>query len=334
MRCGLSYAARIEKGAGMIARSFLRRVLPAVLLLCVVGGAAAARELPEPKPVPRLQVIPLPYHQASFRRDGVEITRYHFGPSLHRPFLYPVIGPSGRSLTRMGHPHDPESHSHHNSVWISHHDVAGVDFWGDRGGGTIRHKRIVEYIDEGQRSSIVAENEWVDADGRVLLNETRTVTVLLLDANEWLLVVDTKLRAKGKPVTLGKTPFGMIGVRLAKTIGVHDGGGRIRNSEGDVNEKAVFWKRARWVDYSGAIKDGMLEGVTLFDHPGNPNHPSHFHVRNDGWMGASLTFDGPREISTETPLHLRYGLYVHSKMKPAADIETQYEHFATLLRPK
>jgi hypothetical protein len=149
----------------MVARSFPWRVVTAVLCLCVVGAAGVPLDLPEPKPVPRLQVIPRPYHQASFQRDGVEITRYHFGPSLHRPFLYPIVGPSGRSLTRMGHPHDPESHSHHNSVWISHHDVAGVDFWGDRGGGTIRHKRIVEYVDDGQRSSIVAENEWVDADG-------------------------------------------------------------------------------------------------------------------------------------------------------------------------
>ena len=32
------------------------------------------------------------------------------------------------------------------------------------------------------------------------------------------------------------------------------------------------------------------------DHPGNPNHPSAFHVREDGWMGASLTFKAPITI--------------------------------------
>jgi len=114
-------------------------------LVFLTGANVLAQEtLPRPKPVPRMQVIPMPYHQASFQRDGVEITRYHFGPGLHRPFLFPVIGPSGRSLTRMGHPHDPESHSHHNSVWISHNDVDGMSFWSDRGGGKIRHKRIVK----------------------------------------------------------------------------------------------------------------------------------------------------------------------------------------------
>jgi hypothetical protein len=309
-----------------------RWLIVGVMVMAVVrmvgAEGRAAAEVPEVKPVPRLQVVPQPYEQASFQRDGVEIARYHFGPGLRRPFLFPVVGPSGRSLTRMGHPHDPESHSHHNSAWMSHVDVGGVDFWSDRGGGTVRHKRVVEYEDEGSRSAVVAENEWVDKDGRVLLHETRTVSVVLLEGKEWLLVIDSTLAARDKPVTLGKTPFGLLGVRMAKTIGVNDGGGRIRNSEGGVNEKEVLWKRARWVDYSGAIADGKIEGITLFDHLQNPNHPSYFHVRNDGWMGASLTYDGPRDILPDKPLHLRYGLYIHSDMKPVAEIERQWRRFA------
>ena len=99
---------------------------------------------------------------------------------------------------------------------------------------------------------------------------------------------------------------------------------------GGINEKEIFWKRARWVDYSGTIENGTIEGVTLLDHPSNPNHPSHFHVRNDGWMGASLTFERPREISPDKALHLRYGLYVHRDMKPAAEIEKQWKRFADM----
>lgn len=315
----------------MDARSSIAQVLvTAILASIAIGPMTRAQGLLEAKPVPRLQVVPQAYEQASFQRDGAEITRYHFGPGLNRPFLFPVIGPSGRSLTRMGHPHDPQGHSHHNSVWMSHFDVGDVDFWGDRRLGVIRHKRIISYEDEGERSSITAENEWVDKDGKVLLNETRRVSVVLLEGKEWLLVIDSALSARDKPVTLGKTPFGLLGVRMAKTIGVHDGGGRIRNSEGGVNEKEILWKRARWVDYSGAIENGRIEGITLFDHPGNPNHPSYFHVRNDGWMGASLTFDGPREITPDQPLRVRYELYVHSEMKAPAQIEEQWRRFAQM----
>ncbi len=310
----------------------LHAVTGQLFLMFVVSAVASAGDtsLPEPKPVPRLQVIPQPYDQASFQRDGVEITRYHFGAGLERPFLFPVVGPSGRSLTRMGHPRDPESHSHHNSVWLSHVDVDGVDFRSDKRLGIIRHKRVVKYEDEGEKSYLIAENEWVDKGGKVLLNETRQVSVVLLEGREWLLIIDSNFTTKDKPITLGKTPFGFIGVRMAKTIGVNDGGGRIRNSEGGVNEKETFWKPARWVDYSGAVEDGRIEGITLLDHPGNPGHPSNFHVRNDGWMGASLNLEGPREITSDKPLHLRYGLYVHSDMKSADAIEAVWNRFGRM----
>jgi len=312
---------------------FNKRVLACSFFALLIAANVRAQDaLPRPKSVPRMQVVPMPYHQASFQRDGVELTRYHFGPDLHRPFLFPVTGPSGRSLTRMGHPHDPESHSHHNSVWISHFDVAGTDFWGDRGKGKIRHKRIVEFEDSDEQAYLIAENEWVTNEGKVLLFETRRVAVLPLPDSEWLLTIDMEFKAKDLAVTLGKTPFGMIGVRMAKTIGVSDGGGRILNSEGAVNEKEVFWKRAKWVDYAGAITNEKMEGITLFDHPDNPNFPSYFHVRNDGWMGASLTFDGPREIQLDKPLHLRYGLYIHGDIKPRGVIEAKWQRF-TEIRP-
>ena len=38
------------------------------------------------------------------------------------------------ALTRMKHPHDPVTHSHHNSVWFSHQSVGDADFWSDNGG--------------------------------------------------------------------------------------------------------------------------------------------------------------------------------------------------------
>jgi hypothetical protein len=139
-----------------------------------------------------------------------------------------------------------------------------------------------------------------------------------------------EFKAMNGTVTLGKTPFGMIGVRMAKSIGVHDGGGTIRNSEGAVNEKEIFWKQAKWVDYSGAVANDKLEGITFFDHPDNPNFPSHFHVRNDGWIGASLTFAGPRDIQPNKPLRLHYGLYVHNDIKSADVLETKWKQFSAM----
>ncbi|MCI0684435.1 MAG: PmoA family protein [Gemmataceae bacterium] len=291
----------------------------------------ATRAAPQTKLVPDLQAVPQPYHQLSFQRDAQEITRLFFDPQLRRPFLFPIIGPSGRRLTRMGHPHDPEGHSHHNSVWISHHDVNGVTFWGDKGPGRIVHQRIEKIADDGKASWVITHHAWIDESKKktLLLERRRTHVQILDNPGEWLLILDVTLQAK-EDVVLGKTPFGPIGVRMAKTIGVHDGGGTIRNSSGQTNEKGVFWKRAKWVDYAGPVVDKTIEGITLFDHPDNPNHPSVFHVRDDGWMGASLTFEGPLKIAPSEPLHVRYGLYIHRGLPAHSELDRRWREFADI----
>jgi len=298
----------------------------AAILLSTCASRAA--ELSKPKPVPRLQAIPLPRQEISIQRDGIEIARFCFATNQNRPFVYPIVGPSGRSLTRMGHPRDPESHSHHNSVWLSHHDVNGSDFWGDSGTGRILHQRIEQIEDGDSRGFVRTSSVWLGTNQTVLLRERRQTTVQLLPRDEWVLLVDVHLEAASAEVTLGKTPFGLIGVRMAKTIGVNDGGGAIRNSAGGVNEKEVFWKPARWVDYSGPITASAIEGVALFDHPANPNHPAVFHARDDGWMCASLTFAEPRVLTPGKPVKLRYGLYVHSGMPDAKELDTRWKEFA------
>jgi len=300
-------------------------------LLCLMPLANAYADGPaKPKPVPLMQAIPEPYDQISFQRDGQEIARYHFGAALRRPFVFPMIGPSGRSLSRMGHPHDPESHSHHNSVWIAHHDVNGISFWGDHEKGRIIHRRIEAFDDGDDHAWVQTLNEWVnEADRKVLMQEHRRTQVRPLDNGQWLLLIDLQFESKER-VTFGKTPFGLVGVRMAKSIGTNDGGGEIRNSEGGVNEKEIFWKRAKWVDYSGPITNKAIEGMTLMDHPTNPNHPSVFHVRADGWMGSSLTEDAPRMLESGKPLRLRYGIYVHRGQPDVKALDRAWEEFASL----
>ena len=303
----------------------LAGVVPALLGLSIQSSLGQSSS---PKLVPRMQVIPQAHDQVSFQRDGIELTRYHFATNLNRPFLFPVNGPGGRSVTRMGHPHDPTGHSHHNSIWFSHHDVDGVSFWEDKGKGRVLHRRILSFDDGEESASLVALNAWTTEDSTVLMNERRRITARSLPEGEWLLAIDVELNAARGQVRLGKTPFGLLGLRMAKTIGVNDGGGMIRNSAGAVNEKEVFWKPARWVDYSGPITPTATEGIALLDHPKNPNHPSTFHVRNDGWMGASFTFSDARVIKRDEPLTLRYGFYVHRGLNVTHAIESRWEEFS------
>jgi hypothetical protein len=276
-----------------------------------------------------MQAVPQAGRQVSFQRDGTELARYHYGSEYNRPFVFPLNGPSGRSITRIGHPHGPQGHSHHYSVWIAHGSVNGVSFWEDRGkAGRIVHQVIEPFFDSPDEAAVQTVNGWIDQSGKVLMTDRRRTAVRVLPNNEWLLIIDLQLQAKNEPVTLGKSNFGLISVRMAKTIGVHDGGGRIRNAAGAVNEKEVFGQQSPWVDYSGPITATATNGATLFDHPANPNHPTRYHVRDDGWMCASLTFDEPRTIAAGQSLQVRYAVYVHDEMPSVQALQKRWEEFA------
>ncbi len=159
--------------------------------------------------------------------------------------------------------------------------------------------------------------------------ERRLATVASDKDGSWWMIIDLQFEAPpGGRVQLGKTPFGTIGVRMAKTIGVTDGDGRILNSAGQRNEAEAFRKPARWVDYSGPITNEQTAGITLMDHPKNPGHPAPFHVRDNGWMGVCLTLDGPVTIEADTPVRLRYGLWGHPDVPDARELDRKWQAFA------
>ena len=104
----------------------MRNVATISLLLILMTLPKAVAETP----LLRCQVVPKAGHQVAFTFDGIEKCRWHFGEQYPRPFLFPLNGPSGTSLTRMGHPGAP-NHDHHRSVWFAFHKVNEFDFWAD-----------------------------------------------------------------------------------------------------------------------------------------------------------------------------------------------------------
>ena len=308
---------------------------PAAFLLFSVAASGAAAGPAGPPPFPRAQVVPQPGTQFSFQVDGREVARYLAGPETPKPYFFPVIGPCGRPVTRIGHPRDPVSHGHHLGLWIGHQDVNGASFWelGPRAGRVV-HDRILR-LDDGAAATLAARATWVDAEGKALLADERTWTLRPVEGTaegsgfgELLLDLDLTLVPVAGPVTLGKTPFGLLAVRVAKTMGVNDGGGRITNSEGKTGEAEIFWKPARWCDYSGPAAPGVVNGLTLFDHPKNPGHPTAWHVRSDGWMGAAVTQGESLEITKEKPLALRYRVWVHAGACEPARTEERWKQWA------
>jgi hypothetical protein len=277
---------------------------------------------------PRVQVIPQ-IGRASLAIDGVERLGYEFGDGTARPFLFPLIGPAGAGLTRLGHP-NPIGHEHHKSIWFGHASVGGVNFWEERPNTDIRirQRSIRLYQDGDAWGGLVADLDWW-AHGRAIIRQELAVVIESRRDNQFTVDLQTRFDSPdGNPVELGKTNFGFLGVRVAKTISERFGGGRLSDANGSTGEAAIFGKPARWVDYSGPSAPGKVEGICVMDHPSNPHHPTPWHVRADGWIGASFNRESPHGVARDHPLTLRYRLLVHSGPAVAESLHSAWEFYA------
>jgi len=278
---------------------------------------------------PLVQAVPMQSEAVAFCIHGAEVARYNSGWDMFRPYLFPVLGPDGRHVTRMGHPHDPITHRHHYSIWVAHHSVNEVDFWSDQpGAGKEVHRNILALEDGPQSAAAKLAIDWVAPESKALLAEERTYRVRDLPDSERLIDIHLQLSAREGPVVFGATPFGLAAVRVAKTMGVADGGGQILNSEGALGEQAIFWKPATWCDYAGPVAPGLWNGIAFFSHPSNGGHPPEWHVRSDGWMGACLSREKAVVVDPSEALVLRYALYIHHGTPNEADVAGAFARFA------
>lgn len=261
---------------------------------------------------PRCQVIPLADQQLAFSIDGVERLRWHASDRSPRPYFFPFNGPSGLSLTRMGHPGAP-NHDHHRSIWFAHHRVLGIDFWSDQSTAFIRQRAWKAYEDGDEEARMAVDLAWYDGhDPEPLIEQELIAAVRPAEKGECFLEVQTSLRSVAEQLELGVTNFGLLAVRVAKAISAVFGSGVLTGSNGLSGEDALFGQSLAWVDYSGEVDHEIIEGVTYFDHPDNLTYPSQWHVRDDGWMGASVCRQQPVLLSREREVTWRYLLYAHA----------------------
>jgi hypothetical protein len=206
--------------------------------------------------------------------DGDLFTAYHFGTAPH-VFYYPVIGPGGKPFTRAypmeqreGEDHD---HPHHRSLWFSHGDVNGFDFWAERGEAKgfvkvlkgdpkIEHTGVLKAEGGKDSGTIHTAQNWVtQEDGKVHLISEQTLRLHSVTPTSRSIDFTIKLTAK-ESVTLGDTKEGTAAIRIAESMRVKganktEGKGHMLNSNGD-KDGDCWGKRADWVHYSGPI-DGQ-----------------------------------------------------------------------------
>lgn len=289
-----------------------------------------------------VQIIQLP-DRLRVELNGHLFTEYFF-KDVPRPYCYPVLGPGEAPMTRdwpMKSPPDEEhDHKHHRSLWFAHGAVNGQDFWSEQGkfGKTI-HEGFAEVRSGPDVGVIRSINKWVSADGAVACTDDRTLRFYKPGPDdERILDFEITLHASNGELTLGDTKEGTMAIRLAETMRLKGkvGNGHIVNSEG-VRDDQTWGKRAKWCDYYGPVNEQTV-GVAIFDHPGNPRHPTWWHVRDYGLFAANPfgkhDFEkladaaaGNLVVPAGQNITFRYRFYFHKGDEQEAKVADHYEAY-------
>lgn len=211
------------------------------------------------------------------------------------PILWPVVGPSGKKMTRdfpmvsRDDNSEAKDHQHHRSIWFTHGEVNDSDFW-VMNKQKVVHKKFQKAESDGKKAIIVSENDWEGKDGKVLCSDVRTMRFGETGGDRYL-DFDIKITAVADTVVFGDTKEGTFGIRVPGTMDVDakkrnpEWGGSILNAKGDKDDSA-WAKRSPWVAYSGPVEGETLT-ITAMNHPSSFRYPSYWHVRTYGLFAAN-----------------------------------------------
>lgn len=253
-----------------------------------------------------------------FKAGSAVVAKYAIGPTVAKPYLYPVLAPNGVPVTR-GYPVEKApgdattDHVHQKSVWFCHGDVIpegielkvrsankndkGVDFWSEaKDANGPRHGKI-KVVKVGKpeqhaknHASVETHNEWITPDGVKILDEVRVIHFIDGAAGRTF-AFDITLKATVCPITFGDTKEGSFGIRVNDALRPSQAtGATVTTADGKsyappVKDNLPIWGHpTAWIDYSGKF-DGKEVGVAVFEHPKNPK--AAWHVRAYGLNAAN-----------------------------------------------
>lgn len=284
---------------------------------------------------------------------GHPFTTYYFNPKIAKPFFMPLRSAEGTIVTR-GFPigdtvptkdlHNAWLEPHQRPMYFGHGNIDGIDFWGEAvfpkwSDDSVFGRTVLAKIEEmkggPESGALRALFHLVGPSGRTIADETQAY---VFHGNKLDRIVDCTFTISadhGAPVVMGDTKEGTFAIRLCKAL--NSPPAHMVNSNGLRGTKAIWGKRANWVDYYGKV--GAEEvGVAIFDSPRNFRHPTYWHARGYGLFAANPfgireftgnpRKDGSWTIKQGKSLTFRYRVLIHHGNYKQAHVADDYLQYA------
>jgi hypothetical protein len=280
---------------------------------------------------------------------GHPFTSYYFGGAAAKPYLFPLRSALGTIVTRgfpmvTDIPGEDHDEPHQRALYFAHGDINGYDFWGEaayprssRHSASTFGRTVFRKLDEmrggADSGTLRAEFDLLTTHGQAIATEIQSY-VFRGDEKSRIIDCEFTLLANHGPVKIGDSKEGTFAIRVVKALDSPPG--RMVNSTGAVGEKAVWGKRADWMDFYGNVA-GEDVGIAIFDNPKNLRHPTYWHARGYGLLAANpfglreFTHDrhqdGSFAIESGGSVTLRYRVFIHHGDFQQAGVADAYRQY-------
>ena len=257
--------------------------------------------------------------------DGKLFTAYKFDHSQKYPYFWPVNGPqSGQSITTE----TSEPYPHHHSLFFGCDRVNGGNYWQDtneRGQILSVGPKIVE--SSGGKVVLADECLWQQPGKEPIIRDRRNIVIVA--PSKGLRLIDFQITLE--PLTdiqILNTNHSLFSARVVPELAV-TAGGTLINAEGNTSEKGTFNVASPWCDYSGT-RNGVTEGIAIFQRPDNRWYPSKWFTRDYGFFSPTpmnWLEGGKLNLPKGEKLTLNYRVVVHTGDAKQAGIPVLFDAY-------
>ena len=270
----------------------------------------------------------------NYQMADTEVPRPEIKPVYrHNSYLYPVLTPSGKSVTADY----PPDHLWHRGIWLAWtHTKFGdskPDFWnqskGDKLTARINFESLESMWSGPVQAGFKSRHKFLDS-GDPVLNETWEVRTYALPAASKLHVIDlisVQSCATDKPLILPKYYYGGLGYRGNRQW-EEKGNVFFMDSSGGTDRIKMNEQRINWIHISGKT-DGEMAGIALMDHPDNFASPQPIRVNPKNPQTCFTPSQlGDWSIEPGKPLTLRYRFIVADGAPDKEQLDRLWQDFA------
>lgn len=285
----------------------------------------------------------------SLFKDGKPVWHYHFAPGDNHPYFDLVGVPGGPNLAAFA----PGDHLWHKGLWFSWKYINDVNFWDwtEARGKNPKWPARPPHTPDGWSKMIGRETFTPAKEGATLemtigygreenlwLKELRWLAISEPDGEGNTLITwrstftaqDRKLvfdRTPPQPTTGGYAGLGLRAPESLKNV-------VFTNSLGTTG-KDCRAQKAAWVDLTEGTDAAFgPTGLTIFDHPANPRHPTPWHVQDNPasktpffYFNAALLYNEPLTLEPGQTMTLQYRILVHKGRLDAKKLDAMFKQF-------